>query len=99
MQPPSFVRLEMSISRAEFLRGLKRLANEMESFSEVSESEWELCAKRGCARVRFEELPPHRAGSLSLPRARVSLDMSALAENARAPFLGHFRRVFHRGGG
>ena len=91
--------LEMSISRTEFLRGLNRLANEAESFSEIGESEWELCAASGCARVRFRELPPRRAGMLSLPRATVTLDLSGLPPDARSAFLESFRRVFQRGGG
>lgn len=96
---PSTVHLEMGITRADFLRGLHRLANEMESFSEVGESEWQLCAASACIGVRFHELPPRRAGSMALPRARVTLHMAALDEKARAAFLARFRRVFQRAGG
>jgi hypothetical protein len=91
--------LDMSISRAEFLRGLNRLANEMESLSQTGESEWELCAASGCVHVRFRERPPRLSGALALPRAEITLDMRALPRERREAFLRRFRLTFQRGGG
>ena len=99
MRAPATLHLEMSISRADFLRGLNRLANEAESFSQTGESEWKLCTASACVRLHFHELTPRRAGSLSLPRASIALDLAPLPEDERAAFLERFRRVFRRGGG
>ena len=93
------VQLEMSLSRAEFLRGLNHLANEMESFSQVDESEWELCLTSHCISISFHELTPRHAGALCLPRARIVLDLRALSPDRREAFLRRFRRTFQRGGG
>ncbi len=89
----------MSISRAEFLRGLNRLVNEMESFSQKSESEWELCAPNGRIGVTFSENAPRAIGALALPRATVTLDLRALPRAQRAAFTRRFRLAFQRGGG
>ena len=91
--------MEMSLSRTEFLRGLARLANEMESFSRKSASEWELCMASQCVRITFQELLPRRAGALVLPRACITLDMHHLPPQEREAFLNLFRRIFQRGGG
>ncbi len=89
----------MSISRAEFVRGLNRLANEMESLSQKGESEWELCAPNGRIGVTFSEKAPRTIGALTLPRATVTLDLQALPQAQRTAFSRRFRLAFQRGGG
>ena len=50
--------------------------------------------------MRIAHLPPRTSGALTLPRLCVTLDLSALPDDAaRAEFLRRFRRVFQRGGG
>ena len=96
---PPIIHLEMSISRSEFLRCLNHLANETESFSQLGESEWELPDGSHCARIIFHELTPRRLGALTLPHARVILDLHRMPPHRREDFLHRFRRVFQRAGG
>ena len=50
--------------------------------------------------IRFEALPPRRLGGLVvMPQARVTIDLSAIADGKRASFLRRFDLAFQRGGG
>lgn len=93
------VHLEMSISLSEFMRSLNYLPGESELFSHANDMTWELCTANGGVCIACHELPPRRVGALTLPRARVTLDMHHLPPGRRDAFLRRFRRAFQRGGG
>lgn len=91
----------MSFRRAEFEAGLHRLTGtRLETNKDGAyilptagpDAERVLCM--------FQEAPDQiMGGLLHLPRARVTLDMSALSEEARKQFLIKFDQTFQRGGG
>lgn len=83
----------MTITREEFQASLAALAAGAALGSDDR-------AVVGDAIVMFEALPKRRIGGLvSLPQARVTLDMSALTVVQRVAFLRHFGISFQRGGG
>lgn len=91
----------MSITRQEFETGLGRLAGM--TARPLSPDRYELVPEAGGpapVTVDFEELPKAVLGGLmALPRVRVTLDVSALPQGARADFVALFDRTFQRGGG
>jgi hypothetical protein len=91
----------MSISRAEFEAGLKRLTgvaarpNGQDGYvlADISPERRTVCCS-------FEALPDAVLGDLlQLPRARVRLHLALLSSDARAEFMLLFDRTFQRGGG
>ena len=91
----------MSISRAEFETGLKRLTNtpphlngqDVYILSDVG-------PQHQSVRCAFQPLPDAVLGHLlKLPRARIRLHLSSLSSHDRATFLDLFDRTFQRGGG
>ena len=84
---------QMTISRADFVRLLKRLAGD--GLRQEGADRWIV---RG-VRVAVEGMDDLRIGGLVLPRLMVHLDVSGLDGEAAAEFLGLFNRTFRRGGG
>lgn len=87
----------MSTTRGEFERSLA-------AFAASARLDVEGCATLPCGpghvRIRFEQLPPRRLGGLVvMPQARVTLDLTAVPEAERGPFVTSFDRAFQRGGG
>ena len=91
----------MSISRAEFEAGLRRLAgtapcsNGRDGYvlSDVG-------AEKQPVRFSFEPLTDAVLGTLlKLPRARIRLHLASLSIEDRAEFIALFDRTFQRGGG
>ena len=89
--------LEMSISRAEFLRllpsavGVAAIQEADGVFSEGDgERRWTL---------RLIPLPDRCLGSVVLPRHRVDLHFRGYPEEEREAFMARFHRGFQRGGG
>ena len=105
MQREARTSLDMSISEPEFIRLLEQLPQEPEALFEEASLPlehpwaWRLRLAAGDVRIRFEPLPPRRLAALTLPRARIELDMRGLPKEARDAFLSRFRRHFQRGGG
>jgi hypothetical protein len=91
----------MSISRAEFEAGLKRLSktpprrNGQDGYvlSDVG-------SEHQSVHCSFEPQPDAVLGHLlKLPRARVRLHLASLSSDDRANFIDLFDRTFQRGGG
>lgn len=99
--PNQTVEKVMSITRAEFARGLEILAGTpphadgrggyiLDGIGTMQQT----------VRCSFEPLPEAVLGGLlRLPRARVRLDLAALSGEARKEFVALFDRTFQRGGG
>lgn len=88
----------MSIQRHEFeasLNGLDSTAQlDARGVAEVQ------AESGGAVRIGFEVLPPRRLGGLIvMPQARVTIDVTGLAEAHRPAFLRRFEIAFQRGGG
>ncbi len=84
---------QMTISKADFLRLLERLAGRR--IGSGGADGWTV----GDVRIEVEEMEDLRIGGLVLPRLLVRLDVSALDEDGAAEFLELFDRTFRRGGG
>ncbi len=84
---------QMTITRTDFVRLLKRLAGN--SLRQEGADSW----TAGDVRIAVEKMDDLRIGGLVLPRLRVHLDVSALEEEAASEFLELFDRTFRRGGG
>ena len=84
---------QMTISRADFVRLLNRLAGDG--------LRWEAACRWVVygVRVTVEQMDDLRIGGLVLPRLMVHLDVSGLDARAAAEFLELFDRTFRRGGG
>ncbi|MGI9493259.1 MAG: hypothetical protein ACR2QF_12745 [Geminicoccaceae bacterium] len=91
----------MSISRAEFESGLKRLAGSAaQSNGRDDYLLSDIGVERQTIRCAFEPLPEAVLGTLlKLPRARVTLHLTTLSSTDRTDFLTLFDRTFQRGGG
>ncbi len=99
--PPEMVEKVMSITRAEFEAGLKRLAGtQPRSNAQGNYVLVETGPERQTVSCSFEALPDAvLGGRMKLPRARVKLDLAILSSKARAEFVALFDRTFQRGGG
>ena len=84
---------QMTITRADFVRLLKRLAGD--GLRQMGAGCWAV----GEVLITVEEMEDLRIGGLVLPRLRVHLDISALEAGAATEFLELFDRTFRRGGG
>lgn len=91
----------MSISRAEFETGLKRLTGATSRPNGRDDYLLsDIGADRQTVRFSFEPLPEAVLGTLlKLPRARITLHLTTLSNTDRADFLALFDRTFQRGGG
>jgi hypothetical protein len=88
----------MSLDLAEFHRGLKALAPDIP----LEEKQTIVAVPSGGKKVTIDYAPLENATlgkSLSLPRARVTIDVSTLGEDERRAFLARFDKAFQRGGG
>jgi len=99
--PPETVEKLMSITRAEFEAGLKRLGGKP---PRLDGSGQYVVSGTGGERqsviCSFEALPDAvLGGRMRLPRARVKLHLAALSGKARVDFVALFERTFQRGGG
>ncbi len=84
---------QMTISRADFVRLLKRLAGD--GLRQEGADRWIVHG----VRVVVEGMDDLRIGGLVLPQLMVYLDVSGLDTEAAAEFLELFDRTFRRGGG
>ncbi|MGC2857195.1 hypothetical protein ACM64Y_17130 [Novispirillum sp. DQ9] len=97
------VEKDMALTPAEFrrslpgaLRGLDWRLDSTDGGGDIAH----VATADGTITIRCAPLPPRRLTALlSMPRCLVTLDLGALAEAARAPFLTRFDRAFQRGGG
>ncbi|HJV49563.1 MAG TPA: hypothetical protein VJ549_09845 [Geothrix sp.] len=89
--------LEVSLSRAEFLRLLPGAVGSMP----IEEAEGTFGASDGNRRwtLRLSPLADHRMGSLALPRHRLELSLDGYSEEEAAAFMARFQRGFLRAGG
>ncbi len=86
---------EMSMDASELARVMERLGATPLPPGRSGEMRWRLAG----ADLRAAPLPPLRRGALGLPRLRVELDCSALAEDEAATLRHRLERAFWRGGG
>jgi hypothetical protein len=94
---PSTIEKIMSIRLVEFEAGLTRLDPAAPS-TNVGGT-YQIPSSDGVS-ISFEKLEPAVLGGLMrLPRARVTLNVEALDQPARAKFLAFFDQTFQRGGG
>ena len=84
---------QMTISRADFVRLLERLAGN--GLREEGADRWVV---RGVS-IAVADMDDLRIGGFILPRLMVHLDVSALESDAAEEFLELFDRTFRRGGG
>jgi len=94
---PAPVEKIMSLGSAEFERSLHVLdpAAKLNVDGRVT-----LQHPPGQVELTFEHLPSQTLGGLlALPRARITLDFTGLAQNDADAFLQKFDRAFQRGGG
>ena len=107
-EKPVAARVEkiMSIKPAEFEAGIARLnpaaaaAARVQAGSVVFSVDHPSAGDAGPVPIVFEKLEPAVLGGLMrLPRAKVTLQLDALAPPARRAFLGVFDQTFQRGGG
>lgn len=91
----------MSISRAEFETGLKRIAGTApHSNGQNGYVLADVGAERQTVCCSFEALSDAVLGDLlKLPRARIKLHLASLSSDDRADFVALFDRTFQRGGG
>lgn len=88
----------MSISLEEFHRGIKRLANDIETGA--GQRHFQVPAGATSVIIAAEPLESAVLGAnLRLERYRIRLDLSALAPVQRRAFVERFDRIFQRGGG
>ena len=95
---PERVEKVMALTLADFHRSLMALAPTLQ----LHDGQTGVEIDSGGARVSitFEEQPGATLGGLlALPRARVTLALEALDNEARMAFLARFDRAFQRGGG
>ena len=96
--PPGRVEKIMSLGLSEFHRGVKALA--LDTHLEDDQNHVTVTTDQAQIRIVYEPLGETTLGGLlALPRARVTLHLSALNETERRAFLARFDRVFQRGGG
>lgn len=94
---PATIEKIMSIKLSEFEAGLARLdpsapATHVEGIYNIPNT--------AGVSIKFEKLEPAVLGGLMrLPRAKVTLNLEALAPEARQKFLSFFDQTFQRGGG
>jgi hypothetical protein len=87
----------MSITRADFERSLALFAPGVQL---DTEGRAVVATASGSARLSFEGLGKRRLGGLlSMPQARITLDLSDMPETERGAFLRSFDIAFQRGGG
>ncbi|HEX4894388.1 MAG TPA: hypothetical protein VFV47_13975 [Hyphomicrobiaceae bacterium] len=87
----------MSITREDFERSLALFAPGVQL---DADGRAVVATDSGSARLLFEGLGKRRLGGLlSMPQARITLDLSGLPEPEREPFLRRFDIAFQRGGG
>jgi hypothetical protein len=93
----SFVNLEMTISREEFLRLLPGALGQ----AFVREAEGRFSGGAGARRwtLHLRPLPPRRLGSVELPCHRVEFCFEGHLESEVMEFMARFHRGFQRGGG
>ncbi len=84
---------QMTITRADFVRLLKRLAGD--GLRREVDDRWTMNG----VHVAVEDMEDLRIGRLVLPRLMVHLDVSGLDARAAVEFLELFDRTFRRGGG
>jgi hypothetical protein len=93
----SFVSLEMTISREEFLRLLPVALGQ----AFVPEPEGRFSGGAGARRwtLHLRPLAPRRLGSVVLPCHQVEFCFEGYSESEVTEFMARFHRGFHRGGG
>lgn len=89
--------LEMSTTRADFLRLLPAAVNHV-AFAEEGEAFVHREGARGW-RIGLQPLPPLRIGQVRLERHRVDFDFSGFAPAEIEAFMARFELHFRRGGG
>lgn len=89
------LRLEMTLSREEFLR---LLPGAVGAYTEEEDGFRGADGPRSW-RIRLVPLPDLRAGRVVLPRHRVEIRLEGYAEGEAAGFMARFHRGFQRGGG
>lgn len=90
-------RLEMTLSREEFLRLLPGAAGSLTETGEADLFEGRDGPRRW--RIRLVPLPDLHVGRVILPRHRVEIRLEGFAEGEIAAFMARFHRGFQRGGG
>lgn len=96
--PDSPVRKTMSLSLAEFHRGLRALSPAIE----LADGQTHAMIRAGSHDVAVTYEPQQGTvlgGLLMLPRAVVEIDISGMEEGAARAFLERFDKAFQRGGG
>lgn len=94
---PAIVEKIMSIKLSEFEAGLGRL--DASAPATMDGGRYRIPNTDGVV-ITFEKLETAVLGGLMrLPRARVTIDVSALGEDARDQFVARFDQTFQRGGG
>jgi len=88
-------RLEMTLSREEFLR---LLPGAVGAFTEDGDGFRGADGLRSW-RIRLIPLPDFRAGRVVLPRHRIEIRLEGYSEAEAAAFMARFHRGFQRGGG
>ena len=95
----------MSIKPVEFEAGIVRLDSDAPASATTARDITTYAvdhpaAGGGPVRIVFEKLEPAVLGGLMrLPRAKVTLYLEGLSDDARRAFLGIFDQTFQRGGG
>ena len=89
------LRLEMTLSREEFLRLLPG------AVGAFTEEDGGFRGGDGSRRwqIRLDPLPDLRVGRVVLPRHRVEIRLEGYAEREAEAFMARFHRGFQRGGG
>ena len=49
--------------------------------------------------ITFVELPDHKIGNITVPRADVTLELTGYSDEEAEAAIARFERYFHRGGG
>ena len=90
----------MLISKLMTLTG-EEFAKSLAAFDATAVPDGDGVARSRGAVIRFEALPSRRLGGglLSLPQARVTIDLAGVPEAERAAFQRAFDVAFQRGGG
>jgi hypothetical protein len=93
---PACIALEMTITKADFLRLLPGVAGQpfLPAGDRLSQGD----AQRGIA-LRISELPPMRLGTMALERLRLDIEFSGYTALEQKEFLSRFRLQYQRGGG
>jgi len=90
-------RLEMTLSREEFLRLLPGAVGPLTETGEADVFEGGDGPRRW--RIRLVPLPDLRVGRMVLPRHQVEIRLEGYAEGEAEGFMARFHRGFQRGGG